>query len=160
MSNDREIPVLDWDSYFMGFAHLASVRSPDLQTKVGCVIVNSDNHILGVGYNGFPAGTNDKDLPRVRPGKYAYIVHSEMNAISNMLMKQKNLRAYITARPCLNCLKAMWQNGIRDVIIDPDGVIHSMTEEDMSVAAFLIENGLKLRECKFNKEIFKVLCKI
>ena len=52
----------DWDQYFMAMAHLASVRSHDEQTQVGCVIVNNKNHIISVGYNGFPAGTIAEDL--------------------------------------------------------------------------------------------------
>lgn len=31
--------------------------------QVGAVIVNADNVILGIGYNGFPRGCCDSDLP-------------------------------------------------------------------------------------------------
>ena len=48
-----------WDQYFMGLAHYVSITSHDEQTKVGCVVVNKDNHILSMGYNGFPQGVND-----------------------------------------------------------------------------------------------------
>ena len=48
-----------WDQYFLAIAHLVSIRSHDEQTQVGCVIVNGDNHIVGVGYNGFPSGIED-----------------------------------------------------------------------------------------------------
>ncbi len=33
------------------------------RTQVGAVIVNGDQVILGIGYNGFPRGCCDSDLP-------------------------------------------------------------------------------------------------
>ena len=59
-----------WAQYFMGLAHYVSIRSHDEETKVGCVIVNSNKHVLGMGYNGFPQGCNDEDKPKKRPYKY------------------------------------------------------------------------------------------
>lgn len=146
---------LNWDQYFMAMAHLSSVRSHDEQTQVGCVIVNSDNHIVSVGYNGFPAGTKDEDLPRVRPGKYPYMLHAEQNAVSNMILKEKNLRAYVTAHPCSVCSKILWQNGVREVIIDKNGVFYSMKEDDLRVIGFLMDNGLQMREIEFDSGVFK-----
>ncbi len=59
MTNDH----LSWDEYFMGIALLSSYRSKDPSTKVGACIVDTDNKIVGVGYNGFPTGCSDDDLP-------------------------------------------------------------------------------------------------
>lgn len=47
---------ISWDEYFMGVALLASQRSKDPSTQVGACIVNDDNRIMSVGYNGFPRG--------------------------------------------------------------------------------------------------------
>ena len=60
----------NWDEYFMGMAHYASIRSHDSQTKVGCVIVGSPNVVVGIGYNGFCSGVKEDDLPTTRPDKY------------------------------------------------------------------------------------------
>lgn len=136
--------MISWDEYFLTIAHVGSLRSPDLQTQVGCVIVNSDHHVLSIGYNGFPAKTNSDHLPRVRPDKYPYMVHAEQNAISNMVLKGNNLTAYVTARPCLVCSKLLWQNGIRRIVIDANGVVYSLSKEDLNVLDFLIDNGLKI----------------
>lgn len=146
---------VDWDQYFMSIAHLVSVRSHDEQTQVGCVIVNSEYHIVSVGYNGFPAGTKDESLPRVRPGKYPFMLHAEQNAISNMLLKGLNLKAYVTAHPCSTCSKLLWQNGVREIVIDSKGVFYSMNSDDLNVINFLMDNGLKIREIEFNNGIFK-----
>ena len=148
---------IDWDQYFLAMAHLASVRSHDEQTQVGCVIVNDKNHIVSIGYNGFPASTRDENLPRVRPGKYPFILHAEQNAISNMIIKDNNLRAYATAYPCSTCSKLLWQNNIRELIVDKEGIIYSMNEGDIAVINFLIENGLKIKEIKFDQDVFKNL---
>ena len=80
--------TLNWDEYFMLQAMMASLRSKDPNTKVGCVFVDDDNHQVSMGYNGFVAGVNEADLPWGKDSavpfeyqKYAYVVHSEANAI-------------------------------------------------------------------------------
>ena len=84
----RENP-LSWDDYFMSVAFLSAMRSKDPSTQVGACIVNDDNKIVGIGYNGFPRGCNDTKLPWSRTGntsldtKYPYVCHAEMNAILN-----------------------------------------------------------------------------
>lgn len=57
------------------------VFGPPLVVQVGACIVNSDNIILSIGYNGFPRGCADSALPwskRARSGsildtKYPYV---------------------------------------------------------------------------------------
>ncbi|MFN7337838.1 MAG: cell division protein DedD, partial [bacterium] len=41
-----------WDEYFLSIAEMVSRRSPDPNTKHGCVIVDSGKRILSTGYNG------------------------------------------------------------------------------------------------------------
>ena len=57
---------ISWDEYFMGVAILASQRSKDPSTQVGACIVNDDNKIMSVGYNGLPRGCSDDEFPRDR----------------------------------------------------------------------------------------------
>lgn len=54
---------LSWDDYFMSIAYLSSLRSKDPRTKVGACIVDEQSRIVGIGYNGFPTGCSDADLP-------------------------------------------------------------------------------------------------
>ena len=87
MSGKREDHI-SWDEYFMGIAVLSSMRSKDPNTQVGACIVSPDKKIVGVGYNGFPTGCSDDDLPWEREGewletKYPYVCHAELNAILN-----------------------------------------------------------------------------
>jgi dCMP deaminase len=46
---------ISWDKYFLKVAEVISEKSHCLSVKRGCVIVK-DNHIIGTGYNGPPAG--------------------------------------------------------------------------------------------------------
>jgi deoxycytidylate deaminase len=110
-----------------------------------------------VGYNGFPSGIDDSDLPRVRPGKYTHMIHAEQNAISNMITKEKDLTAYVTAHPCRTCANLLWQNGVRTVIIDKYGVFYSMSEDDIKAINVLIKNGLSLIDIEFDNTIFQKL---
>ena len=61
--------VLSWDDYFMSISFLSAMRSKDPSTQVGACIVNEDNRIVGIGYNGFPRGCSDDDLPWDREGE-------------------------------------------------------------------------------------------
>ena len=66
--SDKRTDYISWDEYFMGVAKLASLRSKDPSTQVGACIVDKDNYILSVGYNGFPIGCDDEEFPWAREG--------------------------------------------------------------------------------------------
>ena len=65
MSGKRS-DYISWDDYFMGIAILSSHRSKDPNSQVGACIVNPQRKIVGIGYNGFPIGCSDDDLPWAR----------------------------------------------------------------------------------------------
>lgn len=134
-----------WDDYFLGFAYLASTRSHDSQTKVGCVLV-SDKKIISVGYNGFCSGVEDKSLPNKRPYKYPYMVHAEENAISNMLIRPSSAVAYITHIPCCGCAKLLWQNNVRKWCVPEGSVVKGHSVEDRIVYNHLVDNGLEIEK--------------
>ena len=113
---------ISWDEYFMGVAHLASFRSKDPNSQVGACIVSPDNKILSMGYNGFPRGCSDDDFPWAREGdaletKYAYVTHSELNAILNYRGGSlEGCKIFVTLFPCNECAKAIIQAGIKTVV--------------------------------------------
>lgn len=47
----------------MATAFLAAKRSKDPCTQVGACIVNDENRIVGIGYNGMPQGCSDDEFP-------------------------------------------------------------------------------------------------
>lgn len=113
---------ISWDQYFMGIALLSAQRSKDNHTQVGACIVDEDNKILSVGYNGMPAGCDDDDMPWEREGeclntKYAYVCHAELNAILNYNgASLKGAKLYVTLFPCNECAKAIIQKGISEIV--------------------------------------------
>ncbi len=121
MSSKRD-DYISWDEYFMGIAVLSSMRSKDPNTQVGACIVSPDKKIIGVGYNGFPIGCSDDELPWDRNGdwietKYPYVCHAELNAILNSsLPSLKGATLYVALFPCNECAKAIIQVGIKKVI--------------------------------------------
>ena len=124
--NEKRTDYLSWDQYFMGVALLSAQRSKDPGSQVGACIVNQDNRILSVGYNGMPTGCQDDQMPWSREGgflesKYAYVCHAELNAIlNNDGGSLKGTRLYATLFPCNECAKAIIQAGIRTVIYKED----------------------------------------
>ena len=136
-----------WDQYFMGLSHYASIRSHDEQTKVGCVIVNNENHVLSMGYNGFPKGVDDSGLPTKRPEKYPFMVHAEENAVSNLVaISGDELKIYLTHYPCHRCAKLLWQNNVKKWFVEEKNLVVSYTSDDKKVYNLLIDNGLKIVE--------------
>ena len=113
---------ITWEQYFMGLALLSAERSKDPSTQVGACIVNKDNKIVSVGYNGAPTGYyDDKDMNWERDGdflntKYAYVCHSELNAILNSNTDVRNCKLYVTLFPCNECAKVIIQSGIKEII--------------------------------------------
>lgn len=117
---------ISWDEYFMGISKLSGMRSKDPNTQVGACIVSEDNKILSMGYNGFPTGCSDDAFPWEREGdmlhtKYAYVTHSELNAILNYRGGSlAGAKLYVSLFPCHECAKAIIQAGIKTVVYECD----------------------------------------
>ena len=67
-----------WDRRFIELALHVATWSKDPSSKVGAVIVDEHRRVVSVGFNGFPAGVSDEEVPRER--KLLRVVHAEMNA--------------------------------------------------------------------------------
>ncbi|KRY72466.1 Deoxycytidylate deaminase [Trichinella pseudospiralis] len=107
-ANQKREDYISWTDYFMGVALLSSKRSKDPIMQEGACIVNSDNHIIGVGYNGMPAGCSDDRMPwadqasSILETKHPYICHAALNAVVNKISNSaKGCRLYTTHLPCI-----------------------------------------------------------
>jgi dCMP deaminase len=127
--SSKRTNYLAWDEYFMAMALLTAERSKDPVTqvclyklvyrnenfKVGAVIVDKQNVIAGVGYNGMPRGCHDdkmpwsKDMENPLENKYLFVVHAEINAILNRSILRDECTMYVTLFPCSECAKAVIQ---------------------------------------------------
>ncbi len=144
--------VISWDEYFMSVAKLSAYRSKDPNTQVGACIVNPDKKIVGVGYNGLPWGCEDEDFPwEVRDGdldktKYPYVVHAELNAILNSTGNLKGCKIYVSLFPCHECVKAIIQSGIKEIIYEDEK--YSGTSSDVAAKRMLDSAGVKYTKLK------------
>lgn len=126
-----------WDKRFIELAALVASWSKDPSTKVGAVLVQSKNDIVGFGYNGFPKGViDDQERYLNRELKYKLVVHAEVNAILMAGEKAKGGRLYVYpsfALPpiCNECCKIAIQSGVREIIGD------APNENDPRVARWL-----------------------
>ena len=142
-TNSKRLNYISWDEYFMAIALLSAERSKDPSTQVGACVANEQNKIVGVGYNGFPLGCSDDELPWAREGtflntKYPYVCHAELNAVLNAISTDlRNCRIYVGLFPCNECTKVIIQSGIKEIIYlsdkykDTDSVRASKTMLDI-----------------------------
>jgi len=141
----KRVGYISWDVYFMGVALLSAQRSKDPNTQVGACIVDKKNKIVGIGYNGFPMGCSDDELPwsirdaeRSYDTKYPYIVHAELNAVLNSTKNLDDCKIYVALFPCNECAKVIIQSGIKTVVYledkyaDTDSVKASKRMFDMA----------------------------
>nr|MBP3599364.1 dCMP deaminase family protein [Eubacterium sp.] len=149
---------LSWDQYFMGIALLSSMRSKDPHTQVGACIVDKDNKILSVGYNGMPCGCSDDEYPWGNNGepldtKYLFVCHAELNAILNYSgFKLNGAKIYTTLFPCNECTKALIQSGIKEVIYREDK--YSDTASVIASKKMMKSVGITYRKYEeINKEL-------
>jgi dCMP deaminase len=131
----------------MSLAQVASLRSHDDETKVGSVLVKeSSGAVIATGCNGFVRGADDSVLPRTRPDKYKYIIHSEENLICNAAqhgISMEDTFVVCTMTPCCKCMRLLWQCGVKKVIAkdkykDLDDIINM---EDLNIECSFTEEG-------------------
>lgn len=132
---------LDWDSYFMRIAQLVAERSTCNRAKIGAVIVK-DRSIIATGYNGAPSG-----LPHcLDVGCLVYrtitpdgtveencfrTIHAEINAIAQAAKTGSSISGasiYVTASPCIHCLKVIINVGMKRICYAEPYKIESIQE--------------------------------
>ncbi|MBR6233210.1 MAG: dCMP deaminase family protein [Erysipelotrichaceae bacterium] len=148
--------VISWEEYFMGLAHLSALRSKDPNTQVGACIIDKENKVVSIGYNGMPRGCDDQDFPWQREGdflntKYAYVVHAELNAILNSPRPVKGCTLYVSLFPCNECAKAIIQSGIKKVVYESDK--YDGTEGNIASKKMLKEAGVELQQLPYEIDV-------
>lgn len=106
---------------YMNMAREMATLSPDAETQVGAVMLSSEGRIIASSFNGFLRGADDTKLPKTRPDKYTFMQHAERNILYNCAyegIRTKNTTVICTLSPCLDCLRAMYQSGVKTVIFE------------------------------------------
>lgn len=157
---------LSWDDYFMAIAFLSAERSKDPNRQVGACLVSQNGIILGIGYNGFPRGCPDDELPWSKKSKtgnpletkYPYVCHAEVNAILNTNHASAvGQKLYVTMFPCNECAKIIIQSGVSEVIY-----FMEKRSEDTKIAYVASEKLLSMAGIKVRRhqpQMDKILIK-
>lgn len=106
----------EWDRYFLDIAEQVSRRSPDPNTKHGCVLVDAGRRVLSTGYNGPLSGLPHELIQFDRPNKYDWFIHAEDNAVAFARCDLRGTTAYITGTPCVACFRRLLQVGVRRIV--------------------------------------------
>jgi dCMP deaminase len=108
---------------YMEIAYATARLSKDSSTQVGAVIVGPTNEVRSLGYNGAPRGCSADDgqdqRGLLRPEKYFWYSHAELNAITNAARVGTPLDGstiVVTHPPCMDCARAIVQAGIKEVV--------------------------------------------
>ena len=114
---------LSWAEYFRKIAHTVKLKSKDVKTQIGAVIVGSNNEIRSTGYNSFPRGIEDfHDARQERPEKYYWMEHAERNAIINAArigVSTDRCTLFLTCDiPCVDCTRAIINSGIKIIFCE------------------------------------------
>lgn len=149
---------ISWNDYFMSISILSGMRSKDPSTQVGACIVDSNNRIISIGYNGFVNGCSDEDFPWARDGefldtKYPYVVHAEQNAILNARGKSlEGCRIYVNLFPCHECARNIIQSGIKEVYYLSD----KYAETDSTKASKYMFNKAGVKQVQLAPNVDKI----
>lgn len=155
------IPVrsnLQWDEYFMLQAMLASYKSKDPNTKVGCVFVDKNNHQITMGYNGAISGIDETKMPwgndrsvSLEFQKYGFVIHSEANAISHRNASLEGARGYVTLFPCNECAKLIATQKVSEIVYLSDK--YADTPEIRIAKRIFDLAGVKYRKIKIGASL-------
>lgn len=106
-----------WADRFMALAEHVAGWSKDPSTKVGCVIVDQQNRVVSLGFNGFPRGVRDDESRYLdRETKLLLVAHAERNALDNAPLSVQGCTLYTLLFPCNECAKSIIQKGISKVV--------------------------------------------
>jgi dCMP deaminase len=112
------------DEYFIKMAKLASNRGACIRRKVGCILVNSLNHVIATGYNGRARGVvNCLESPCEGSTSASgtnlggcEAIHAEQNALLQCRNVEEIYTAYCTVSPCIHCVKLLMNTSCERIV--------------------------------------------
>lgn len=120
----------NWDETWMSVGNVIRRRSPCVNRQVGAVLVDRENRIISVGYNGFPRRMVAPEscatvCPRASGARGQHYenciaIHAEVNAIINASVHGRGYNyctLYVTSFPCIDCAKVIANAQIGRVVV-------------------------------------------
>lgn len=105
-----------WTQRWMEMAEKVATFSKHPNVKVGCVVIDEDQHQVEGGFNGLPRGCDDArilDQSRAVSGT----VHAEANAVASAARRvMKGTTVYVTEPPCAQCAALLIQAGVKRIV--------------------------------------------
>jgi len=144
------------DEYFIKMAKLVSERATCLRRRVGCVLVNARGHVIATGYNGVATGLphcnhmdqfHETAFPHACDGSKAksgtdldscQAIHGEQNALLQCKDVFEIDTAYVTAKPCISCMKLFMNTSCKRIVYLED-YPHPKTDELAAKAGITLE---------------------
>ena len=107
---------ISWEEYALKIADVAALRSEDPYMKVGSCVLDKNNMVIGVGYNGLAPG---KDVTPVfwndRDERRKFMIHAEANSLS-LVSRGNGVLLACTLLPCGSCATLIAGHGIKKVV--------------------------------------------
>ena len=115
---------LNKDEYFLEIAKTVAKRGTCIRRQVGCVLVNSNGHIVATGYNGVPKGFKHSiDNPCEGAGypsgkglDKCEAIHAELNAFLQLRSDDDSLSMYTTTTPCKGCARVICNSHVKRIV--------------------------------------------
>lgn len=120
----------------MDMTTLVAQRSTCARRAVGCVLVNEQGHVLATGYNGVCRGSDHCiDVPcagaNQPSGEGLYLcqaIHAEQNALMQCRNINEIYTAYVTASPCISCMRLLANTSVKHIIFKEEYPHHESRE--------------------------------
>ena len=111
------------DEYFLKIAEVVSERGTCIRRQVGCVLVDSNDHIVATGFNGVAKGFEHCIDQPCEGAKYpsgegldkCEAIHAELNAFLQC-RSDDSLTMYTTTTPCIACAKVICNSNVKRVV--------------------------------------------
>lgn len=127
---------------FTGLEAFAEKESDDAEKQVAACLLNG--RIIET--NTFVRGA--VGLPNTRPDKYEFIIHAEANLVYSAAkfgIPLNNEVVVCTLSPCQNCIRTMFQAGIREIYYKETYRAHNPNMRDIKVTEESFGPYVKMR---------------
>lgn len=141
------------DEQFMRLCVAASlIFSTCGKKKYAAVLVDKNEHIVGMGYNGGPKGyvhCEDGGCPRYMENSLngsiydnCIAIHAEANAFMHSDYSSRPKKIYVNGPPCFSCAKLIANSTVKYVYYMPDDSYMNWIE----AKNFLLNSGVRVIE--------------
>ncbi len=113
------------DENFLELAYVVAKRSSCARSSHGCILVDSKDRIIATGYNGPARGMPNCTERTPCGGAFlksgegldkCVAIHAEQNALLQCSDPDKVAVAYITATPCVHCIKMLMNTSCKRIV--------------------------------------------